>query len=116
MVQPVGEEWWDILDLKLPEIPMIVGQPDRKTYSALVHSLVAQLKTYAAAFDDPRVAKRVEQKYGIRAYKPKVVGIIGREVLPKGDREIRRAMTAYTDIEVMTFDRMREILHSRLLI
>ena len=117
MLEPIYDEWWDILDIKVPEKLTIAGTPDRQRFSAAVSELVAQLREYAAAFDDPKLARRVQEKYGVKCYKPKMIGIIGRDDPRNADeRELRRLMTSYSDTRLLTFDQLFRVAKTRLLI
>jgi Domain of unknown function (DUF4263) len=117
MLEPIYDKWWDILDIKVPDKSTIVGTPDRQRFSAAVSELVAQLREYGAAFEDPKLARRVEEKYGVKCYKPKLIGIIGRDDPRNADEhELRRLMTSYSDTQVLTFDQLLRIAKTRLLI
>jgi hypothetical protein len=117
MLEPIYDQWWDILDIKVPQKPVMVGGPDRLRFAAAVTELSAQLREYSAAFEDPKLARRVEEKYGVKCYKPKLIGIIGRDD-PRNanDREVRRLMTSYADTRVLTFDQLLRTAKNRLLI
>jgi Domain of unknown function (DUF4263) len=116
ILEPLGRPWCDILDLKLPASSIVVGRRDRKTLASAVHELIAQLREYAAYFEDERLSKRVEEAYGIRCYRPRLIGVIGRDPNLADERQKRRMMTAYQDVSVVTFDELARIAKSRLLI
>jgi hypothetical protein len=116
ILQPVDNGWCDILDIKLPNEIVVVGGRDRKRFSSAVEELVAQLREYAAYFEDPRLAKRIQNVYGIKCYRPRMVGVIGRTPRIADDRQMRRLETIYDDLSVITFDRLLEIARTRLLI
>lgn len=114
--QPIGEEWWDIIELKRPEPAIIVGREDRKTLSAAIHSTVSQLREYSAYFENEKYSKRVEDIYGIKCYRPNLICIIGTDPDDLSDREVRRAMTSYSDVKIITMDKLLSIAKSRILI
>jgi hypothetical protein len=116
ILQPLGEEWCDILDIKLPDNRVIVGGRDRKTLAASIHELAAQLREYAAYFENPVYAKRIEEKYGLKCYRPRLMGVVGRSENIVDELQARRLMTAYDDINIMTFDRLIAISKNRILI
>lgn len=115
MVRPAGEQWWDILELKTPRLGL-VGRRDRKTLPKAIHDLAAQLREYAAAFEDERLAERVEAAYGIKCYRPRLIGVIGRTQPAIDERQARRAMTQYADVSLVSFDRLLDLARTRLLI
>jgi hypothetical protein len=117
LLEPLGEEWWDILDIKLPFKKIVIdSKRDRYKFSEPVNELVAQLREYASYFDNEKYARRIKDKYGIKCYKPKLIGIIGNEFDADDERQVRRLMTSYTDLEIITFDKLYKICKERPLI
>jgi hypothetical protein len=116
IVQPTSDEWCDIVDIKLPKMRTVVGIRDRKTLAAAVHELVAQLREYAAYFDNEKLSRRLEQLYGIKCYRPRLIGVIGTDPRLTDDRQMRRLMTAYSDVRILTFDQLLQHAKNRLLI
>jgi hypothetical protein len=116
IIEPIGEDWCDILDIKIPQMSVVVGSKDRKTLSSAIHQLAAQLREYRAYFENENLAKRIEQIYGIKCYRPRLIGVVGTNPYLLDERQLRRLMTFYTDIQVLTFDKLLELAKSRLLI
>lgn len=117
LVEPVGSSFADILDLKLPfHEALVVGGRDRRRLSQKVQDLVAQLREYGAFFDDEGLAARVEERYGVKCYRPRLVGVIGRAPIGEDERQLRRLMTAYADVRIVTYDELLGHARSRLLI
>lgn len=116
IVEPYGEKWANIIDIKKPDVNLAVGRKDRKGLSAAVHDLANQLREYGAYFENDKYAKAIEDSYGIKCYRPKLIGVIGRDVDLQNEKQQRRMMTGYRDVEFMTFDQLLEFAKSRLLI
>jgi hypothetical protein len=119
LLEPTAGEWCDILDIKLPAAGIIVGRRDRLTLAAGIHEVAAQLREYAAYFENPKYRKYLLDRFGLRAYKPRLIAIVGRaedHCGPDTSVQVRRALTCYADVEVMSFDRLIEISRRRLLI
>jgi hypothetical protein len=116
ILEPCDNQWCDILDIKRPEPSIIVGPEDRKHFSAAASELQAQLREYAAYFENPKLARDVESKYGIKCYKPKLIGVIGREIPQPDTAEVRRLMTSYSEVEILGFDDLVRKCRNRLLI
>lgn len=116
MIEPVGGEWCDILDIKLPDKEVAVGTRDRKDFAYSVHQLHAQLREYAAYFDEEKYRKRIISKYGLKAYRPKLIGVIGNNFDQADDVQIRRVMTQYNNFDVFTYEQLKLIAQQRLLI
>ena len=77
-LKPINKEFIDILDLKMPKVPLIVGTEDRKRVSAAVSEAIAQVREYREYFERPQYRERVMQEYGVTGYKPGTVVVIGR--------------------------------------
>ena len=61
--------------------------------AAGLHEVAAQLREYAAYFEQSKYQKFVEEKYGLRVYKPRLIAIVGRDMKQMTDDQFRRAMT-----------------------
>jgi len=116
IVQPIGEEWCDIVDIKLPKANIVVGRRDRQTLAAEIHELYAQLREYSAYFEDKCLAARIAKDYKIKCYRPRLIGIVGRDFRSADDRQLRRTMTTYQDMQIVTFDKLYQMARDRLLI
>jgi hypothetical protein len=61
--EPIGSEWCDILDLKIPiEKPIDVGGEDRARLAVVITDGIAQLREYAAWFEDEQNFKNFRKK------------------------------------------------------
>jgi hypothetical protein len=79
MLEPVSQEaLCDILDLKLPSAKVYITPKNRERYSAAIFEACAQLREYSAYFEQGRNRDLLYQTYGLKAYKPKMIVIIGR--------------------------------------
>jgi hypothetical protein len=116
ILEPFDDAWCDILDVKLPRQKLIIGRNDRATLAAGVHEVVAQLREYSAYFEQEKYRKFVREKFGLKVYRPRLVALVGRDMWQMASEEVRRAMTAYDNLEVMTFDAFIEHCKSRILV
>ena len=116
VAEPADSEWAEILDLKLPTTSVLVGPPNRAAMSAALTEAAAQLREYAAFFDDRAAARSVEQNLGIKCYRPKLTVIIGRDPTRFTEEERRRALTAHPDLRVVTYDDLVTAARTRLLL
>jgi hypothetical protein len=116
ILEPLDDGWCDILDLKLPTQPIIVGRKDRATLAAGISEVISQLREYAAYFEQDKYRKWVKEKYGLRVYRPRLIAVVGRDMRTMEEAEIRRAMTAYENLHIMTFDQLANHAKNRLLI
>lgn len=115
VVEPVSGGWADLIDLKLPNERVFVGAGDRLRLSQGIAEAASQLRQYASWFDDRKVAKMVEDKYGFRCYKPRQVVIIGRDPREFSETQREAARSAYPDLEIVTYDKLLGAAKSRLL-
>jgi hypothetical protein len=116
IAEPVGSKWCDIVELKLPRQRVLVGRDNRASLAAAIHAVVSQLREYSAFFDDRRLARAVEEKHGFSCYKPRLVAIVGRDPTDYGDLEVQRAMTAYPNLSIISWDRLIRAARSHLLL
>jgi hypothetical protein len=106
IAEPIDSDWCHIIDYKLPSQQVLVGRDNRLSLSAGIVQVASQLREYSAYFDERSVAKYVEQKYGFKCYKPRLVAIVGRDPEDLEPEQVRRAMTAFPDLEIVTYDRL----------
>jgi len=116
ILEPYDDEWCDILDIKLPRQKILVGRKDRATLAAGIHKVAAQLREYSAYFEQDKYRRFVRQKYGLRVHRPRLIALVGRDLVQMDSTEVRRAMTAYDGLDVMTFDKLIRHARSRMLI
>jgi anti-anti-sigma factor len=103
MLQPFDDELCDLLELKLPREPVVVGRENRKRFSSAVQEAVAQLRTYRDYFDDRTRREEIQRRYGIRVYRPRMAVLIGR-VTSVDPIEYRRIADGQKEVRIMTYD------------
>lgn len=104
IAEPVDSEWCNIIDYKLPSQKVLVGRDNRLSLASAITEVASQLREYSAYFDDRAMAKVIEQNYGFKCYKPRLVAIVGRDPKDLETEQVRRAMTAFPDLDVVTYD------------
>lgn len=116
ILEPYDDGFCDILDIKLPSQKIIVGPKDRKQLAHGVQQVAAQLREYAAYFKQEKYRKMVREKYGLRIYKPRLIAIVDRDMRQMSDVQFRRSLTAYENLQFMTFDQLVQHAKKRVLI
>lgn len=103
----------DILDIKLPTAKLFVLKKNRLRYSSAVMEACAQLREYNSFFDDKNNRERVFQEYGLSAYKPKMIVIIGRrgDIDPIANRKIQSDLP---QIVLRTYDDVLKMAQAKL--
>ena len=79
VLEPVDQNsLCDLLELKLPTVPIFVLQKRRMRFSAAVLEACAQLREYSNFFEEEKYRKIINERYGLLTYRPKMFVIIGR--------------------------------------
>lgn len=93
----------DLLELKLPSAQIYVLQKKRMRFSAAVLEACAQLREYRMFFDEKENRNRILEKFGLLAFKPKMIVIIGRRgsVNPI---DVRKIESDIPNIHLRTYD------------
>lgn len=77
-LEKINSTFCDICDLKRPTAELVRNQRNRRRFRDAVMEAVAQLTYYRDWFDDREHRQSFLQRYGLQAYRPKVVIVIGR--------------------------------------
>jgi hypothetical protein len=104
----------DLLDIKLPTAQVLVLKRSRPRYSAAVMEACAQLREYSAFFEDSQNITAVQNKYGLKAYRPRLFIIMGRKqnVDPLIARRVSDDLPPR--ITIRTYDDLLQRMQSRL--
>jgi hypothetical protein len=98
---------WEVLDLKLPQVRLTAGPPDRPRLSHHVHQALAQLRDYRNYFQQDVNARLVEEVLGHRLRRPRLAVLIGR--MPQGAGvEALEAAQAEQTVRIVTYDEILE--------
>ncbi|CAH1208273.1 hypothetical protein PAECIP111891_03187 [Paenibacillus allorhizoplanae] len=96
----------DIVEFKLPDLKSnsaVVGRNNRETFSAELHSYIAQTRVYSEYFNDPRNREFVKNTFGIQVYLPRRFLVVGRRLM--FPPELWRAIeNDYSNITIRTYD------------
>jgi hypothetical protein len=107
--------YFDIIDLKKPNENIMVGGPNRRGFSAAVHSAIYQLREYRDYFDDTRNRQKFYERYGLKGWKPRVAVIIGRSPPVSRYEDFIKAKRSLFDAEVVTYDEIIERAQKRII-
>lgn len=77
-LEKINSNFCDIVDLKRANIELARHQRYRKRFRDAVMEGIAQLEYYRNWFEDKRNLQEFYSRYGLKAYRPKIVLIIGR--------------------------------------
>lgn len=103
----------DLLELKLPSAKLVVGPNNRKRLSARLIEACAQLREYRDYFELRRNREAVEEAYGLRFFRPRMVVLIGKrsQYLP---HDLRKAESDLPHLTITTYDDLVERVRSRM--
>jgi len=110
-LEPLNSTFCDILELKLPYTKLVCSlrKKSRVRFRAFVNEAISQLVEYQRYFDNKKNRVIFNKKYGLDAYKPKMILVIGRSHDFKEDikrRELNQLLP--NDLEMWTYD---DLLH-----
>lgn len=77
-LEKLTSDFCNICDLKKPTRDLIRHQRHRARFRDAVYEAIAQLQAYRDWFEDRRNRELFRSRYGLSAYRPRVVVIIGR--------------------------------------
>jgi RNA polymerase sigma-B factor len=103
----------DLLELKLPSAKLLVGQSNRKRLSAALLEACAQLREYRDYFESSANRQAVEEIYGLRFFRPRMMVIIGKRSEYIAD-DLRKAEGDITGLSITTYDDLLERARSRM--
>lgn len=112
-LEPVSRQMWDILDIKTARDDIVVGRKNRRRLSSAVMDGVAQLREYGQYFDDSSNRRKVMERYGFFAYRPKLSLLIGRTPLEQDQLLVKRIMDD-TSVKIVTYDDLLAIARNQL--
>jgi DNA-directed RNA polymerase omega subunit len=104
VLEPVIGELCDLLELKLPSTQIFNLKKNRMRYSAAVAEAAAQLRLYGRYFEEEKNRKDILERYGLRAYKPKMLVIIGRRYTEIDPLDERSMQTDLPNLHLRTYD------------
>ena len=84
---------WEILDLKLPDVPLISQRRFHPRFSSKVLNAIAQLRDYRSLFARPDLASELRERFGAVPLNPKLAILVG-SIHRVNDRERCLALVA----------------------
>ena len=117
MVEPLVGGLLDLVELKHPQKKVWTSvNTNRPRFTAAVLEGIAQLRTYADWFEDKSNRDAFESAYGLAAYRPHAVLVIGRHD-DRIDLITRKKIQADSpNVTVYTYDDLLELGRKRLLL
>jgi hypothetical protein len=106
---------WQILDLKLPDDPLVVSHRFHASLSAKLTKAIQQLQNYREYFNRPDTEEELIRKFGIQPLNPRLAVLIGRRDHAQDVAALDKAQgPRYLDIEILTYDEIVDLEASRL--
>jgi hypothetical protein len=105
---------WEILDLKLPDDPLVTSGAFHPAFSSKLTRAVQQLRDYREYFSRHDTKDELIARFGYQPLHPRVAVLIGRRDRAEG---LERAQgSAALDVDVITYDDIVEFEESRLVL
>jgi hypothetical protein len=115
VLMPTSGKLCDILELRLPRVPLMTGTDQRRRFSTSVHHAINVLRHYEDHFKDPRHRQYFAQKYGMLCYRPRLLLLAGRS--EHSDESLMRVRDIELEVpalKVITYDLLLEAAKSSL--
>lgn len=107
MLEPMSSDFCDLLELKLPYEHLVrrLRNQNRVRFRSLINEAVSQLNEYRRYFESKQNREEFHKQYGLSAYRPKMILVIGRRNHFRSDVErldLRELLPK--DLEIWTYD------------
>jgi len=102
--RPVGEIFWDVIELKSPKYPFMVKNGIHWKFSSQVEKGIQQAQDYKDFFEQEINRLEVEKRIGIKLFRPKILIIAGRKDHSIDPLEIRRLVSRYHGVDIRSYD------------
>jgi hypothetical protein len=104
---------WEILDLKLPKVPLMSSRRFHPKFSESVNHAIQQLRDYRREFGRPDMRDQLVEKFGTHPVSPRAAVLIGRR--QENDIEALSRLQGETlDVRLITYDDVLDLELSRL--
>lgn len=107
MLEPMSSKFCDLLELKLPYQSLVtrLHNESRMRFKASVNEAIAQLNEYRRYFESKENRKAFHELYGLEAYNPKMILVVGRSHHFMSDLQRRELQSLLPkDMEIWTYD------------
>jgi hypothetical protein len=98
---------WNVVELKLPSHPVVVGTGDKKRLAAAAARGVAELLRYRDFFSVRSNRDRVKKRFGIAPYEPTLALVIGRGRTTE-HYEWRSMRPGHPTVKIVSYDDLFE--------
>ena len=99
-----GERFWDFVEMKDPRTPYLVKAGGNWVFSSKIEKAVHQGRRYKDFLDDERNRVNLELRTGIRAFRPKLLIVGGRQNDDIDPVELKRIASHYSNVDIQTYD------------
>jgi hypothetical protein len=93
-----------VVDIKRPFEHLLLTRRNRPRFCSKIYEYAAQLREYGDFFDNHTERARVRDQYGIRALRPRLVLIVGKDYEVSDYTMIQRVKQSIFPVELKTYD------------
>ncbi|MEU6731812.1 Shedu anti-phage system protein SduA domain-containing protein [Streptomyces physcomitrii] len=103
----------DLLELKLPRAKLLRVSKNRVRLTSAIMGASAQLREYQSYFDDIKKRIAIEETYGLRFFRPRMMVLIGKRS-DYSASDLRSAESDVPNLSIVTYDDILERAKARL--
>lgn len=105
---------WEVLDLKLPDDPLLTSGSFHPAFSQKLTKAVQQLRNYRNYFSRADTRENLVAQFGYQPLHPRISVLIGRRDRTEGLEQAQGS--AALDVNIITYDEIVEFEESRLIL
>lgn len=99
-----GDKYWDIVELKSPMKPFVIKKGGHWKFSAEIEAGIHQATDYKDSLENEMNRFLLEERTGIRAYRPKILLVGGRKSDIIDPFELRRLGSRFGATDIKAYD------------
>lgn len=99
-----GQQFWDIVELKTPKVPLLVRSGKHWKLSSKIEDAAHQALGYRELLNEYYNRIETEKKTGIKLFNPKILLIGGRDGEEIDIEEVRRIAFRYNNIDIYSYN------------
>ncbi|MFD3422779.1 Shedu anti-phage system protein SduA domain-containing protein [Streptomyces decoyicus] len=103
----------DLLELKLPKAKLLRVSKNRVRLTSAIMEACAQLREYQSYFEDAKKRLAIEESYGLRFFRPRMMVLIGKRS-DYSATDLRNAETDVPNLSIVTYDDILERARARI--
>jgi len=100
----LGDKFWDFVELKSPKKPFIVKRGRHWKFSSDIEAGLHQAQNYRDFLEEDLNRLELEKRYGIKAFRPKILLIGGRFDDRIDPISLKKLISRYNNADIQSYD------------